>query len=115
MPRKLPATPDAARGADATHAAHAAAVALAALPNLGPVSARWLVAAGITSPAILRTRGAVAVFRQVAMHRAGDVSFNLLYALEGAIRGVRWDKLPRADRDALRAAANAPVSKRDDG
>lgn len=81
---------------------------LAALPNLGPVSAGWLVAAGITTPAELHRRGAVDVFRQVAMHRAGDVSLNLLYALEGAVRGIRWDRLPPSVRDALRAAVNAP-------
>ena len=83
--------------------------ALAALPNLGPVSAGLLVAAGITGPEQLRARGAVAVFRQVAMHRAGDVSLNLLYALEGALRGVRWDRLPRDVREALRESANAPA------
>jgi DNA transformation protein and related proteins len=82
---------------------------LAALPNLGPVSAGWLVAAGVTTPAELHRRGAVAVFRQVAMHRAGDVSLNLLYALEGAVRGVRWDRLPRSVLDEVRPAADAPV------
>ena len=30
--------------------------------------------------------------------------FNLLYALEGAIRGVRWHLIPREERDALRQA-----------
>lgn len=83
---------------------------LAALPNLGPASARWLVAAGITTPADLRALGAVAAFRRVAMHRAGDVSLNLLYALEGALRGARWDQLPAEVRDALRAAADAPAA-----
>ena len=109
MPRRIAATPPPDR-ADGARATQQAVAALAALPNLGPVSARWLVAAGITSPTVLRRRGAVAVFRQVALHRAGDVSFNLLYALEGAIRGVRWDKLPRALRDDLRAAANTPAT-----
>ena len=87
---------------------HAALAALAALPNLGPVSAGWLVAAGITSPAALRRLGAVNAFHRVAMHRAGDVSLNLLYALEGALRGVRWDRLPPDVREALRVAANTP-------
>ena len=82
--------------------------ALAALPNLGPASARWLVAAGITTPAALRALGAVGAFRRVAMQRGGDVSLNLLYALEGALRGVRWDRLPADVRAALRAAADSP-------
>lgn len=37
---------------------------LAALPNLGPASARWLVGAGIGSVAELRRVGAVAAFNR---------------------------------------------------
>lgn len=81
---------------------------LANLCNLGPVSARWLEAAGIHTEAELREIGAIEAFRRVAMHRAGDVSFNLLYALDGALRGMRWDKLPRHIRVELREAANTP-------
>jgi hypothetical protein len=85
-------------------------VDLARLRNLGAVSAGWLVAAGIRTEVELRALGAVAAFRRVAMHRSGDVSLNLLYALEGALRDVRWDKLPAAERAALRAAAEAPAA-----
>ncbi len=84
----------------------AAAESLAALVNLGPVSAGWLVAAGVRSPAELRRLGAIAAFNRVAMHRGGvGVTFNMLYALEGALRGVRWDYMPREEREALRRAA----------
>jgi DNA transformation protein len=76
--------------------------ALAALVNLGPTSAGWLVAAGVTSPARLRTLGAVEAYRRVAWSRGGAVTYNLLYALEGAIRGVRWDYLPASIRLRLR-------------
>ena len=82
---------------------------LANLCNLGPVSARWLESAGIHTEAELRELGAPEAFRRVAMNRAGDVSLNLLYALDGALRGVRWDKLPRQIRDELREAANTPA------
>ncbi len=83
-----------------------AAASLSRLVNLGTVSAGWLVAAGIRSPADLNRVGAIAAFHRIAMHRGGTgVTFNLLYALEGAIRGLRWDHLPRAERDALRRAA----------
>ena len=77
--------------------------------NLGPVSAGWLKAAGIRTPDDLRALGSVAAFRRVAMHRGGTgVTYNLLYALEGALRGVRWDRLPVALRDDLKRAADAP-------
>jgi DNA transformation protein len=79
---------------------------LAQLRNLGPTSARWLEAAGIHTEAQLRELGAVEAFRRVAMSRAGDVTLNLLYALDGALRGERWDKLPAEIRIALRDAAD---------
>ena len=79
---------------------------LARLRNLGPTSARWLEAAGIHTEAQLRELGALEAFRRVAMNRAGDVTLNLLYALDGALRGERWDKLPPEIRIALRDAAN---------
>src|SRR5688500_756304 len=81
-------------------------VVLASLPNLGPVSAGWLYDAGIRSPATLRRLGAVEAFRRVAVHRGGDVTTNLLYALDGALRGERWDHLPRRIRLRLKAAIN---------
>ena len=86
------------------------AAELARLRNLGAVSAGWLVAAGVRTEAELRTLGAVAAFRRVAMHRSGDVSLNLLYALEGALRDLRWDRLSATERAALRAAAGAPAA-----
>lgn len=82
-------------------------VALAALPNLGPVSAGWLHDAGIKTPAALRRLGAVEAFRRVVIHRGGYVSTNLLYAIDGALRGQRWDYLPPRVRIQLKAAANA--------
>ena len=89
----------------------AAAVSLARLVNLGPVSAGWLVAAGIRSPQALRRLGAIAAFHRVVMQRGGvGVSLNLLYALDGAIRSIRWDYLPKDHRDALRRAAETPES-----
>ena len=80
---------------------------LAALRNLGVVSAAWLEAAGIRSTDQLRRLGAVEAFRRVAFHRGGDVSLNLLYALEGALRDVRWDRIPPEERLALRRQAEA--------
>jgi DNA transformation protein len=88
----------------------ASASPLAALRNLGPVSAAWLEAAGIGSAAELRRLGALEAFRRVAFHRGGDVSVNLLYALEGALRDVRWDLIPREDREALKRQAVGGMS-----
>jgi predicted flap endonuclease-1-like 5' DNA nuclease len=70
---------------------------LAALRNLGPASQAMLAAAGVTSVAMLRRLGAVEAFRRV---RANDAraSLNLLWALEGALTGRRWQDVARDDR-----------------
>lgn len=79
--------------------------ALAELHSLGHVSAGWLVAAGIETPAQLRRLGAVRAFQKVAVHRAGmGVTLNLLYALECAIRGCHWRDLAPEEKRALKRA-----------
>ena len=58
---------------------------LAKLPNISKVNEEKLLAAGIDTPERLRQLG------------------NMLYALEGAIRGVRWHDLPKEVKDELKA------------
>lgn len=72
------------------------------LPNIGSEAARWLIAAGILTPAELRRRGAVAAAAAIRRLRTDDPPCrSLLAGLEGAIRGVRWHAIPKAERDAL--------------
>lgn len=89
----------------------AAIVSLIRLRNIGPYSAHLLVEVGVRSPEALRALGAASVFRRVICHRAGRVSTNLLWALEGALRGERWNRLDAATRARLRAE----VAGGDDG
>lgn len=79
-------------------------MSLGSLLNLGPQSERWLLAVGITSYDDLEQLGSVAAYVRVreAFPRA---SANLLYALEGALRDVRWDYLPVELRAELRRQA----------
>lgn len=71
-----------------------------ALKNLGPRSVAWLRAANITSAGELRKIGAVAAYLRV--REAGfRPSANLLYALAGALAGVHWNRLPKAERSRL--------------
>lgn len=73
---------------------------LAARANLGPKSARMLATAGITSFSQLKLLGAVAAYAKVS--QAGlNASFNLLWALEGAITGTHWRVLARERRTSL--------------
>lgn len=70
------------------------------LKNLGPVSTRWLASVGIQRRADLIRLGPVEAFLRVkaAGHKP---SLNLLWALAGAERGLRWNKLSEQDRHAL--------------
>jgi DNA transformation protein len=71
-----------------------------ALPNLGPRSRELLERAGIGSMERLREAGSVRAY--VAVKRAGGrPSLNLLWALEGALTGRRWQEVARDDRTTL--------------
>ncbi len=74
---------------------------LSDLLNLGPTSAGWLRDVGIETYEDLERLGSVQAFLLVDASREG-VSLNLLWALEGALRDVRWDLLPRELRADLR-------------
>lgn len=78
------------------------AVPVAKLLNLGPKSAAWLRAAGITSAAELERLGAVEAYRRVLATGVAP-TLNLLYALEGARLGLRHDRLSAAVKENLRA------------
>ncbi len=83
--------------------------AVEALEILGPVSQRWLADAGIRTRADLERIGSVAAFKLVA--EAGhEPSANLLYALEGALLDLRWDRLSEEIKHNLheRAGLGAP-------
>jgi len=70
------------------------------LKNLGPVSSRWLASVGIHRRADLIRLGPVEAFLRVkaAGHKP---SLNLLWALAGAERGLRWNRLSQEDRHRL--------------
>lgn len=77
-------------------------VPIAKLPNLGPKSCAWLRAVGIETRADLERLGSVEAYRRVAA--AGfATSLNMLYALEGALLDLRWDRLSPATKANLRA------------
>lgn len=70
------------------------------LPNLGPRSIESLAAAGITSLGELQELGAVRAFVRVRACTRG-VSLTLLWALEGALSGRRWQDVAETDRAGL--------------
>jgi predicted flap endonuclease-1-like 5' DNA nuclease len=74
--------------------------AIARLQNLGPASARMLGEAGIGSVAVLRKLGAVEAWRRVRLCHP-RASFNLLWALEGALTDRGWQEIARTERTRL--------------
>ena len=72
------------------------------LPNIGPETARWLAAAGLCTPRALKRAGAVAAALRIRRLRPEDPPCrSLLAGLQGAIQGVRWHDLPKAQREAV--------------
>ena len=80
--------------------------AVASLKNIGPQSAKWLAAVGIATRKDLQDLGAVAAFR--LMRKQGyNVTPVVLYALQGALMDLHWNRLPGKLKDDLRARARA--------
>lgn len=75
---------------------------LTTLPNIGEKLARELRRVGITSVEQLIELGSVEAAIRITRDRA-HAGYNLLYALEGAIRAVRWHSISKKDRARVRA------------
>ncbi len=80
---------------------------LTTLQNIGPVSARQLRDVDIADAAALRALGALAAYRRLKHAFPRQVSLNMLYALEGALRGCPWNRLPPGVKEGLQAAARS--------
>jgi len=84
---------------------------LADLHNLGPVSAGWLNAIGVHTQADLAGLGAIEAYRILKGH-GYPATLNLVYAIEGALRGRDWRALSPTLKRTLRAAAADAVKPR---
>ena len=73
------------------------------MPNIGKELAKKLKLVGISKPEQLIKLGSKnAIIRLSTLENSG-ACINMLYALEGAIRGVRWHDLSREEKDVLLA------------
>jgi DNA transformation protein len=73
---------------------------LSDLKNIGRVTARWLNGIGVFSESDLRRLGAVKAYRMIRECESG-ATLNLLYALQGALMGVHWSRLPEPIKELL--------------
>ena len=79
------------------------------LRNIGPKSSAWLRQVGLRTRADLDAIGAVEAFMKVK--RAGfKPTLNLLYSIEGALRGCHWQEIPEGRRSELVVAADAAIA-----
>jgi DNA transformation protein and related proteins len=65
---------------------------LSKLPNIGRVLAEQLETVGISTSSQLKTAGSEDAFSRLATLDE-SACINMLYALEGAIQGIRWHDL----------------------
>lgn len=75
---------------------------LSNLVNIGPKMESLLVSVGIEDVETLRNLGAAeAAFRIVQQHPDCEIRIT---ALEGALRGTRWNNISESERDELEVA-----------
>ena len=63
---------------------------LSNLPNIGKTLANKLVKSGITNSEELKQLGSENTLLKIATIENSGVCINMLFALEGAIQGIRW-------------------------
>ena len=72
---------------------------LVALRNIGEISARKLIAAGISSPEQIAAMGAVKAFLRLREFYPANKA--MLWALQGALLGLPWYDVPEEIKEAL--------------
>ena len=78
---------------------------LTSLKNIGAQSASWLRSVGIVNADDLYKIDAVEAYLRTKAAYPDRVSWNLLYALQGAILDLHWNDLPQDMKVTLRQAA----------
>ncbi len=74
---------------------------LSDLPNIGKTAVERLARVGIMSVEELINSGSKEAFLRL-LSEEHDTCLNTLYALEGAIQGIRWHSLPDAKKKELK-------------
>lgn len=72
------------------------------LPNIGEVLERNLHTAGINTPAQLLQAGSRNAFIRIRLAADSEACLHVLYALQGAVEGVRYPLLSAATKQSLK-------------
>lgn len=72
------------------------------MKNLGPKSREWLASVGVHTIDDVARLGIIETYRRVKAAYPEKVTLNLLWGLQAALLGIRWDELPPDIKDELR-------------
>jgi DNA transformation protein and related proteins len=75
------------------------------LKNIGPKTAEWLRAVGVYTRRDLEQLVSVHTYQTIRAHGFNSALL-LLYALEGALLDIHWNRLPAELKSNLKSAAN---------
>lgn len=64
------------------------------MKNLGPKSTEWLASVGVHSLEDVAKLGVVETYKRVKAAYPEKVTLNMLWGLQAALLGIRWDELP---------------------
>ena len=72
------------------------------MKNLGPKSSEWLASVGIHTLDDVARLGVVETYKRVKAAYPEKVTLNMLWGLQAALLGIRWDELPPDIKDELK-------------
>lgn len=78
-------------------------------PNIGATLAEKLEGIGITSLEDVRKAGSKELLTRLAAKDQNGVCLIMLYALEGAVQGIRWHGLSQERKDELKTFYKAEI------
>lgn len=79
-------------------------------PNIGSTLSELLKEIGITNEEELASMGSTEAILQLAAIDRNRVCLLMLYALEGAVQGIRWHGLSQERKDELKDFYNTHLS-----
>ena len=84
---------------------------LTAIPNIGKILADKLHKVGILNEHDLKTTGSENAIIKIGTLENSGACINMLYALEGAVQGIRWHGLSKDKKQELREFYNSIKNK----
>lgn len=64
------------------------------MKNMGPKSREWLASVGVHTLDDVANLGVVETYKRVKTAYPEKVTLNMLWGLQAALLGIRWDELP---------------------